>query len=106
MRRPWSGAVTAAMSRAHRAYVVAMCAVIGGAFAYAACDWGHWPHLIYSPLAGRFVMGPTQAVAIHYVGLIAWGIGGACSGALVGAVLCRIWPRTWPAATYQLFGAW
>jgi len=95
-----------AMARAHRAYVIAMCAIIGGAFAYAACDWGRWPHLIYLPLAGRFVLEPTPAIAIHYLGIVAWGAGGACTGALVGAVLCRAVPRRWPAHVYQLFGAW
>lgn len=95
-----------AMSRAHRAYVIAMCAIIGGAFAYAACDWGHWPHLIYLPLSGRFVLEPSPAIAIHYVGIVAWGAGGACTGALVGAVLCRAVPRRWPAHAYQLLGAW
>jgi hypothetical protein len=95
-----------AMSRAHRAYVIAMCAIIGGAFAYAACDWGSWPHLIYLPLSGQLVLEPTSAVAIHYLGLVAWGAGGACVGALVGAALCRIAPRTWPPHIYRLFGAW
>ncbi|HEX3759361.1 MAG TPA: hypothetical protein VHW23_11675 [Kofleriaceae bacterium] len=94
------------MSRAHRAYVIAMCAIIGGAFAYAACDWGHWPHLIYLPLEERFAIGSGPSPAIHYLGLVAWGTGGACAGAVVGAVLCRVRPAPWPAAVYRLFGAW
>lgn len=94
------------MSRGQRAYVVAMCAVIGAAFAYAACDWGHWPHLMYLPLSGRLVTQPTSAITIHYVGLITWGIGGACCGAIVGAVACRVVPRPWPRRAYQLLGAW
>jgi hypothetical protein len=98
--------VTAAMSRGQRAYVIAMCAIIGGAFAYAAVDWGHWPHLIYLPLSGELVTAPTTAVSIHYVGFVLWGIGGACSGALVGVALCRLTRRPWPAHVYQLFGAW
>ena len=96
----------AAMSRGHRAYVIAMCAIIGGAFAYAACDWGHWPHLIYLPLQGRLVTAPTTAVAIHYVGIVAWGVGGACTGAVVGAVLCSAVRRPWSRHAYLLFGAW
>jgi hypothetical protein len=94
------------MSRAHRAYVIAMCAIIGGAFAYAACDWGHWPHLLYLPVQGRLALDAHGAIAIHYFGLVAWGMGGACAGALVGAALCRLRPRTWAAQTYRLFGAW
>lgn len=95
-----------AMSRGHRAYVIAMCAIIGGAFAYAACDWGHWPHLTYLPLSGRLQTGPTRAIAIHYLGYVAWGAGGACAGAMVGAVLCRAAPRAWSPQLYRLFGAW
>jgi hypothetical protein len=98
--------MTAPMSRAHRAHVIAMCAVIGGAFAYAACDWGSWPRIIYLPLSGRLVLEPTTALAVHYIGLVAWGAGGACAGAVVGGVLCRAVPRTWPPRVYQLFGAW
>lgn len=94
------------MSRGHRAYVIAMCAIIGGAFAYAAVDWGHWPHLIYLPLSEQIVTQPTSAVSIHYFGFVAWGVGGACTGALLGAVLCRVVPRPWPIAIYRLFGAW
>jgi hypothetical protein len=98
--------MTAPMSRAHSAYVIAMCAIIGGAFAYAACDWGQWPHLLYLPLSGRLTLEPTTAITIHYFGIVAWGTGGACVGALVGAVLCRVAPGAWPPRIYQLFGAW
>ena len=94
------------MSRAHRAYVIAMCAVISGAFAYAACDWGHWPHLIVLPVQRRVTFDAGGALAIHYLGLAAWGAGGVCTGALLGAAACRIAPRPWPAAAYRLLGAW
>lgn len=94
------------MSRTQRAYVIAMCAVIGGAFAYAACDWGHWPHLTYLPMTGAFTLAPTRAVAIHYAGFVLWGLGGALVGALVGAVACRAVRRPWPVRAYQLLGGW
>lgn len=94
------------MSRGQRAYVVAMCAVIGGAFAYAACDWGHWPHLIYLPLSGRLVTQAGGAIAIHYFGYLLWGLGGACTGAIAGAVLCSVFRKPWSRRAYQLFGAW
>lgn len=103
---PPGRALTTAMSRGHRAYVIAMCAIIGGAFAYAASDWGRWPRLLYLPLSGELMTAPTGAIAIHYAGLIAWGTGGACTGALVGAVACRVVPRQWPVRVYQLLGAW
>jgi hypothetical protein len=65
------------MSRAHRAYVIAMCAVIGGAFAYAACDWGHWPHLTYLPLMAGSVLGRARRSAIHHPS--AWSRGGSAA---------------------------
>ena len=94
------------MPRAERAYVIAMCAIIGGAFAYAACEWGLWPRLIYYPLAGDFTFTPRAGVSMAYLGIVAWGIGGAICGALVGALLCRAVPRPWPNRAYHLFGAW
>ena len=56
---PGSVAMTApAMPRGQRAYVIAMCAIIGGVFAYAACDWGRWPRLTYHPLSGELTLAP------------------------------------------------
>lgn len=94
------------MPRAFRAYVIAMCAIIGGAFAYAACDWGRWPRLTYLPLAEQLTLLPTSTVSITYIGTVAWGLGGGVMGAAIGAVLCRVVPRMWPAHIFQLFGAW
>ena len=95
------------MPRWQRAYVIAMCAVIGGAFAYAACDWGQWPRLTYQPLTGDVMMrAPTTLVTINYLGTVALGLGGAAVGALVGAVLCAVWKRPWADRALQLFGAW
>src|SRR4051812_47396769 len=90
-----------------RAYVIACCALIGGAFAYAACDWGQWPRLTYLPIRGEMTMhAPAGSVAMTYIGNVAWGIGGAACGAIVGAMLCRVAPRAWSAKWLQLFGAW
>jgi hypothetical protein len=95
------------MPRWQRAYVIAMCAIIGGAFAYAACDWGQWPRLTYQPLTGNVTMrAPTTLVTINYLGTVAWGVGGAAVGALVGAVLCAVWKKAWHERALQLFGAW
>jgi hypothetical protein len=94
------------MPRVQRAYVLAMCAVIAGAFAYAACDWGHWPHVTYLPLSQRFTLAPTKAVAIHYLGFVLWGLGGACVGAVAGALACRAVRRPWSTRAYRLLGAW
>lgn len=95
------------MPRWQRAYVIAMCAVIGGAFAYAACDWGRWPRLTYQPLTGDVMMrAPTTIVTINYLGTVAWGLGGAAVGALVGAGLCAVWKKPWHERALQLLGAW
>lgn len=94
------------LSRGHRAYVIAMCAIIGAAFAYAACDWGRWPRLVYLPLRGEVAMSPVADLSIIYLGNVAWGLGGAVCGAGLGAIACRVRPRTWPDRALQLLGAW
>ena len=95
------------MPRWQRAYVIAMCAIIGGAFAYAACDWGQWPRLTYQPLTGSVLTKqPPGLVTINYIGTVAWGLGGAAVGALVGFGLCAATKKPWPERALQLFGAW
>jgi hypothetical protein len=95
------------MPRWQRAYIVAMCAIIGAAFAYTACDWAKWPRLTYHPLTGDVAMRATgNAITINYLGVVAWGLGGAAAGAVVGAVLCALFKKSWPERTLQLFGAW
>ncbi|MDB4958039.1 MAG: hypothetical protein JWO36_5608 [Myxococcales bacterium] len=95
------------MPRWQRAYVIAMCALIAGAFAYAACDWGLWPRLTYLPLSEELVMkAPAGALSVTYYGIVAWGAGGFAVGALVGAALCAIVRKPWPDRVLQLFGAW
>ena len=90
-----------------RAYVIAMCAIIGGAFAYTACDWGQWPRLTYRPLTGAFMTKASPGiVTINYIGTVAWGLGGAAVGAVVGHVLCMVTKKPWPERALQLFGAW
>jgi hypothetical protein len=95
------------MPRWQRAYVIAVCAIIAGTFAYAACDWGQWPRLTYRPLTGDLMMkAPPTIITINYLGTIAWGLGGAAAGAVIGAVLCAAIRRPWPDRALQLFGAW
>ena len=96
-----------AMPRWQRAYSIAVCAIIGAAFAYTACDWGHWPRLIYYPLTGTIAMQPTAgSITINYFGTFAWGLGGAAVGAVVGSALCAVVKRPWTNRTLHLFGAW
>jgi hypothetical protein len=93
--------------RWQRAYVIATCAIIGGAFAYAACDWGQWPKLVYLPVTGELTFSPPPgAITIAYWGMLLWALGGAACGALAGAVLVRLVRRPWSDRALQLFGAW
>ena len=95
------------MPRWQRAYVLATCALIAGAFAYAACDWGQWPRLAYLPLQGVLTLHPPAgALAITYIGSVAWGLGGAAVGLGVGALLCALVKRPWTERWLRLFGAW
>ena len=99
--------MSSAMPRAQRAFLIAACAIIGGAFAYAASEWGQWPRLRYLPLHGDWTFDPgTSNTAMVYPGLVLWGISGAACGALVGALLVRMIPRVWTDRTLHLFGAW
>ena len=71
--------------------VTIFCRSLSGtaSFAYAACEWGRWPHLLYLPLRGEFALEAGSSIAIHYFGIIAWGVGGLASP-LVGMVADRI----------------
>ncbi len=95
------------MPRAQRAFVIATCAIIGGAFAYAACEWGQWPRMHYLPLEGELTFDPgSSGTAMVFWGIVLWGLGGLACGAIVGAVLVKLFPRPWTDRTLHLFGAW
>lgn len=95
------------MPRWQRAYAIATCALIGAALAYALCDWARWPRLTYLPLRGGVVMdAPADALSMNYLGVVAWGLGGAACGALVAALGARAWRRPLPPIVLQLLGAW
>jgi hypothetical protein len=95
------------MPRWQRAYVIAVCAIIAGTFAYTACDWGKWPILTYHPMTGDVAMHANPgAITIGYLGVVAWGLGGAAVGAVVGAALCAVFKKAWSERTLHLFGAW
>jgi hypothetical protein len=93
--------------RWQRAFVIATCALIGAAFAYAACDWGHWPRLTYMPVRGEWAMrAASGAVSMTYLGIVAWGVGGAAVGALAGAAVCAVARKPLPDRLLLLLGAW
>jgi hypothetical protein len=94
--------------RWQRIYLVVCAAVIGYALAYTVCDYAPWPRLTYFPdrRAWELLDRPSSPVPMNYVGTVAWGIGGACVGALLGwatgAALRRELPQRW----ITLAGAW
>lgn len=94
------------MPRSQQMYVIAMCALIGGAFAYAACEWGQWPRLGYLPLQGELTFDAKPGIRMVYLGIVLWGLGGLVCGGLAGAVLAKIFPRPWSPLALRLFGAW
>jgi len=95
------------MPRWQKAYVIATCALIAAVFAYAASDWGQWPRLTYLPLTGELTLHPPPgAIAITYLGTVAWGLGGAAVGALIGVALCAATRKPWPDRALHLLGAW
>ena len=95
------------MPRWQRAYVIACAAIIGGAFAYAMCEWAQWPRLTYLPNSGEIALHvPPGAIAVTYLGIVAWGAGGALVGAVIGALACAAFKRTLGARVLQLLGAW
>ncbi len=108
MSMSMSMTMTMTMPRSQRAYVIAMCAIIAAAFAYAASNWGQWTHVAYLPVRGELAVGDGGfgGLAMHYYGLVLWGFGGLVVGGLAGALLCRAAPRPWPPRALNLLGAW
>ena len=49
---------------------------------------------------------PAGALAITYLGSVAWALGGAACGLIVGAALCALVKHPWPDRWLRLFGAW
>ncbi len=95
------------LPRWQRAFAIATCAIIRAAFAYATSDWARWPTLAYLPVRGEWTMhAPPGAIAITYLGIVAWGIGGAAIGALVGAGMCALARKPLSDRVILLLGAW
>jgi hypothetical protein len=91
-----------------RIYLAACCAVIGFALAYSVCEYAGWPRLAYDPILRTVYMGrpPLGKLPLGYLGLVAWGVGGAviAAGAAVaaGAALRRPLGDRW----LRLVGGW
>ncbi len=91
-----------------RTYLVACAALIGFALAYALCDWAGWPRLIYAPVEGSFRLErpPVGRDEISYLGMVAWGLGGALVGGLTALGAARFIRRPLAARWLRLAGAW
>ncbi len=91
-----------------RTYLVACSAVIGFALAYALCDFAGWPRAIYAPLEGavRLERPPVGKNEVSYLGVVAWGAGGALVAGLLAFALSRALRRPLSSRLCRLLGAW
>jgi hypothetical protein len=91
-----------------RTYLVACAAVIGFAVAYALCDWAGWPRLIYAPVEGSLRMDhpPAGRDEISYLGMVAWGAGGAVVASIGALAALRFIRRPVASRWLRIFGAW
>lgn len=100
--------MAAEVPRWQRVYAIAILAIIGGALAYALCDWSRWTRLIFDPYDGAWTWrdGPTRTIPINYYGTILWGLGGAAVGGALGAIAMRLWRRPLSPGVQALGAAW
>lgn len=91
-----------------RTYVVACAAVIGFAVAYALCDWAGWPRAVYAPLEGtlRLERPPVGRDEVSYLGMVAWGAGGALVAGLAALAAARASRRPLASRWLRILGAW
>ncbi len=91
-----------------RTYLVACSAVIGFALAYALCDYASWPRAVYAPLEGavRLERPPIGRNEVSYLGVVAWGAGGALLAALAAFAFARLVRRPLSSRALRILGAW
>jgi hypothetical protein len=91
-----------------RTYLVACAAVIGFAVAYALCDWAAWPRAVYAPLERslRLERPPVGRDEISYLGMVAWGAGGALVAVLAALAALHFVRRPLASRWLRLAGAW
>jgi len=91
-----------------RTYVVACAAVIGFALAYALCDYAGWPRAVYAPLEGAVHLEPPPIGRneVGYLGVVAWGAGGAALAALLAFGFGRVAGRPLSSRALRILGAW
>lgn len=91
-----------------RTYLVACCAVIGFALAYCLCDYAGWPRAVYAPLEGTLTMErpPVGRNQVGYLGIVAWGAGGALVAGLAAFAASRAIRRPIPIRWLRIVGVW
>lgn len=96
------------MPRWQRTYLVACCAVIGFAIAYSLCEYAQWPRLVLAPVTGeaRLDRPPISRLELGYVGLVAWGAGGALVGGAAALAAASLWRRPLSDRSLRLLGGW
>lgn len=90
-----------------RRFVIACAAVIGYCVAYVVCDFGGFSKLTYDPLDRTwfFTDQPTP-IAMGYLGIVLWGLGGAAVASAIAYVATRLLDRELPGQVNNLMGAW
>jgi hypothetical protein len=93
--------------RWQRVYLTACALVIGYAGTYSLAEWSAWPKLFYFPLRGEWALygRPPTPLAMGYLGLVAWGAGGALVAA-AAAWLVSGWLPALGDRAIKLVGAW
>jgi len=96
------------MPRWQRIYVAACCAVIGFAFAYSLAEYSGWPRAVYDPIARTIYLArpPVGRLPLGFLGLVAWGAGGALVGAAAALAATAALKRPFGARALRLLGAW
>lgn len=91
-----------------RTYLVACAAVIGFALAYALCDYAGWPRAVYAPVEGslRLEPPPIGRNEVGYLGMVAWGAGGALVAGLAALAVARSLGRPLASRSLRIVGAW
>jgi hypothetical protein len=91
-----------------RIYLAACCGVIGFALAYSLATYAGWPRAVYDPVAREIFLAspPVGRLPLSFLGMVAWGAGGASVGAGVGAAAAALLRRPLDARPLRVVGAW
>ena len=91
-----------------RIYLAACCAVIGFAFAYSLAEYAGWARVAYDPIERTIYLArpPLGRLPLGYLGLVAWGAGGALVGAAAASITAALLRRPLGERWMRLMGGW